>query len=475
MDRLAYRAQHQEAPVNQASTAESPVRHSLPDEDPVAVIGAGWAGLAAALELVRAGRPVVLIEAAANPGGRGRSLVLDGAHLDNGQHILVGACRQVLAQMRTVGVDPETALHVLPFSLSLRELLPEGGTRAFSLSPRSTRPWHLATALYRALSGEKPSRRFAAMLGAARMLAQAPDVDLPVAAWLRRGHQPPALIAGLWEPLCLAVMNTPVAEASAKIFQNVLQQTLRGSERDARLLIPRMPLGALFPEPALAWLRASGAEVHMSTRVTGIATRVQGGFELGLRGGARLHAGQVILATAPRAAERLLPASDALAQARRALSALGARSICTVYLRYPKPLVDLPPLTGLLGQHGQWLLPRYLNGEPHWAAVVISAAEVYPAPDARTRWQQVARELAATFPGLGNPDSGRVVCEQSATFDARAGIDELRPDVRTGIPGLYLAGDHCARGLPSTLEAAVQGGLQAAAAVLQDADPSLAR
>jgi len=424
---------------------------------------------------VRAGRSVVLIEAAANPGGRARSLVLDGAHLDNGQHILVGACRQVLAQMRTLGVDPETALHVLPFSLALHELLPDGSTRAFSLSPRSTRPWHLATALYRALGGERPSRRLKAILGAARMLAQAPDADLPVAAWLRRGHQPPALIAGLWEPLCLAVMNTPIAEASAKIFQNILQQTLGGSQEDARLLIPRLPLGALFPEPALAWLRASGAEVHMSTRVTEIATPAQGGFELGLRGGGRLHAGQVILATAPRATEHLLPASDALAPTRRALSVLGARSICTVYLRYQKPLVDLPPLTGLLGQHGQWLLPRYLNGEPHWAAVVISAAEMYPAPNARSRWQQVARELAATFPGLGHADFGRVVCEQSATFDARAGIDELRPDVRTGIPGLYLAGDHCARGLPSTLEAAVQGGLQAAAAALQDARRVAAR
>lgn len=455
--------------------AEGPVRQPLPERDPVAVIGAGWAGLAAALELVRAGRPVVLIEAAANPGGRGRSLDLDGAHLDNGQHILVGACRQVLAQMRAVGVDPEAALHVLPFALSLRELLPEGGTRTFSLAPRSTRPWHLATALYRALGGEKPSRRLTAMLGAARMLGRAPDGDLTVAEWLRRGHQPPTLIARVWEPLCLAVMNTPVAEASAKIFQNVLQQTLRGSKRDARLLIPRLPLGELFPEPALAWLRTSGAEVRLSTRVTGITARTQGGFELSLRGGCGLHAGQVILATAPRAAERLLPASDALAPTRRALSALGARSICTVYLRYPRPLVDLPPLTGLLGQHGQWLLPRYLNGEPHWAAVVISAAEMYPAPDARSRWQQVARELEATFPGLGNPESGRVVCEPSATFAARAGIDELRPDVRTGMCGLYLAGDHCARGLPSTLEAAVQGGLQAAKAALQDAGRGVAR
>jgi hydroxysqualene dehydroxylase len=119
----------------------------------VAVIGAGWAGLAAALQLVRDGLPVVLVEAAAVPGGRGRSLDLDAAHLDNGQHILVGACRQVLAQMRAVGVDPEAALQVLPFALSLRERQPGGHAGSFSLAPRSTRPWHLAAALYRALRG----------------------------------------------------------------------------------------------------------------------------------------------------------------------------------------------------------------------------------------------------------------------------------------------------------------------------------
>lgn len=447
---------------------DGPLRASPPDAVPVAVIGAGWAGLAAALQLVRDGLPVALVEAAAVPGGRGRSLDLDGAHLDNGQHILVGACRQVLAQMRAVGVDPQDALHALPFALSLRERRPGVDTGSFSLAPRSARPRHLAAALYRALGGETPPRRLAALFGAARMLTGTPGEDLPVAEWLRRAHQPPALITRLWEPLCLAVMNTPVAEASTKIFQNVLRQTLRGNQRDARLLIPRLPLGALFPEPALARLRASGAEVRMSTRVTGIAPLAKGGFELTLRGGDPLRARQVVLATAPRAAVRLLPESEALAPTRRALSALGARSICTVYLRYPRPVVDLPPLTGLLGQHGQWLLPRHLIGEPHWLAVVISAAEMSPAADARSRWERVARELSAIFPQLGKPDRGRVICEHAATFDARAGIDDLRPDVRTGLSGLYLAGDHCAHGLPSTLEAAVQAGLQAATAVGQD-------
>jgi hydroxysqualene dehydroxylase len=435
----------------------------------VAVIGAGWAGLSAALRLAEAALPVVLIEASARPGGRARSLDLDDARLDNGQHILVGACRQVLGQMRSVGVDPSVALQTLPFRLSLRSLEdgrdPSGG---FHLSPRTTRPWSLASALDRALRDESLTTRLAAVAGVAGMLYRPLRHDLSVLAWLHARHQPPLLIRNLWEPLCLAVMNAPAAVASARIFQNVLRQTLRGPEQDGRLLIPRRPLGEIFPEPAVDRLRRLGAEIRMPARVASLRSARDGGFMLNLRGGESLEASRVVVATAHRAALRLLPDSEPLRDTRRALEALGQRSICTVYLRYRRPLPSLPPLTGLLGQHGQWVLPRAETGAPHWLAVVISAAEEFPVADAGSRWRRVAQELAATFPGLGLPALGRVVCEAQATLDARPGIDRLRPGIRSGVPGLYLAGDYCVPGLPSTLEAAVRGGLQAAVALLAD-------
>ncbi len=434
------------------------------------MIGAGWSGLAAAWQLARAGRQVVLIEAASNPGGRARTLSLDGASLDNGQHILVGACRQVLAQMQSVGVNPSDVLEPLPFGLHMRELVPDHEPRLRAMAPHSTRPWHLATALYRFLDGEKRSSRLAALLGVIRMLNGSLPHDRPVLEWLRHTRQTPGAIRQLWDPLCLAVMNTPTATASARLFRNVLRQTLLGTEQDARLLIPTRSLGELFPDPALASLRAAGADVRMSTRLVRIDRIGPSVFGLLLSNGERLRARQVILATTPRSAERLLPRSMALDSARGALSALGARSICTVYLHYATPLTGLRPLTGLLNQHGQWLVPRALSGEPHWLAVVISAAETHPEPDAEPRWRRVARELAATFPKLGMPDRARVICERFATFDARTGIDDLRPNVRTPMPGVYLAGDYCVRGLPSTLEAAVQGGLQAAAACLADTE-----
>ncbi|AHE98398.1 hydroxysqualene dehydroxylase HpnE [Thioalkalivibrio paradoxus] len=433
---------------------------------PVAVVGAGWAGLSAALVLAQAGRRVTLLEAAAIPGGRARTLRLGDALLDNGQHILVGACHEVLAQLRGVGVDPDRALLTLPFQLTLQSSSDATAGHRFHLAPNAATPWSLAAALYRALAPQARNQRLATVAGAAAMLYAPLRRDVDVLRWLQRHRQSEALIRMLWEPLCLAVMNAPPHAASAAIFRNTLRLTLLHGHRDARLMIPRLPLGALFPEPAVARLRSLGAELRMSTRVTAIESRGDRDFRLRLRGGETLHCTQVILATPPRAAQRLLPDAPGPDPVRSALCALGERAICTVYLRYPEPLGRLPALTGLLGQHGQWLLPRGVSGEPHWAAVVISSAGDFPEAEPGRRWHQVGQELAATFPGLGLPERGYSICERAATFDARPGIDPLRPGPDSGRPGLHLAGDYLVPGLPATLEAAVRGGLQAARAAL---------
>jgi hydroxysqualene dehydroxylase len=429
----------------------------------VAVIGAGWAGLSAALQLAEAGRAVVLFESHAQPGGRARSLDLHGARLDNGQHILVGACRRVQEQMLRVGVDPAAALLALPFGLTFRE----AGAKPVSIAPRSTRMLSMARALLDTVAAEPLPVRIRTLVGAAQMLYPSRIGDPTVEQWLSTRKQPESLTRSLWEPLCLAVMNTPPESASAGIFHNVLRQTLLGEPADARLLIPRLPLGKLFPEPALARLKELDADIRMQSRVTAVTLRSDGRFRITERGGSSaVTVDQVILAVAPRAARRLLPEGRETAQVRHQLEGLGERSICTVYLRYRQPQEHLPPLTGLLGQQGQWLLPRSVSGEPHWVAVVISAADEQIGASRSIRWETVSSELADTFPELGPAEAGYAICERGATLDARAGIDLRRPGPESGIPGLFLAGDYTAKGLPSTLEAAVLGGLQAAASAI---------
>lgn len=438
---------------------------------PVVVVGAGWAGLTAALTLARAGQPVHLIEAGKIPGGRARSLNLDGTPLDNGQHILVGACQQTLQQIRSVGIDPEQAFHALPFGLRMFEPTGRPQDPAFVLEPRSPRLPALAAALYRALPKHTLSTRLRALTGAAAMLHSPLRDDLPVLDWLRQRHQPDALIRSLWDPLCLAVMNTPTRTASARIFQNVLRLALNHGPEAARLLVPARPLGELFPEPAVKELRKRGARVDLGRRITAIehnATRESAPYRLCDRQGVTSPARGVILATPPAAAASLLPQETGWEATHRGLNAMGARNICTVYLRYARRLDDLPPLQGLLDQHGQWLIARHVAGAPHWLAVVISAADDLEPLTADARWRTVARSLTQTFPDLGEPETGHSVCERRATLDAQAGLDPRRPPGRTPWPGCYLAGDYLMSALPSTLEAAVQSGLESAHLYLED-------
>ncbi|WP_019570645.1 hydroxysqualene dehydroxylase HpnE [Thioalkalivibrio sp. ALE11] len=447
------------------------------DARPVAVVGAGWAGLTAALALARAGHPVHLLDSAAVVGGRARSLTLDGTTLDNGQHILVGACEAALAQIRSVGVDPEQAFHALPFGLELRAA---DGTEALRLNPASPRLPALGRALYAALKTEPLGVRLRATLGAVGLLHGPLHQDRPVRAWLQYHHQPPALIERLWEPLCLAVMNTPLRSASARVFREVLREALTHGPEAARLLLPAQPLGAIYPEPAVAELRQHGATIDLGRRVRRITARGAPGapdptgsgaspVTLEDRGGQRIEARAVILATTPAAAAGLLPPDEDLDDTRDRINELGARSICTVYLRYPHPLpAELPPLLGLLGQYGQWAVPRRVAGHPEWVAVVTSAADDAAPMDADTRCATVADELARCVPGLDTPVAQHAVCERRATFDARTGIDTRRPEPRTARRDLLLAGDYLIPGLPSTLEAAVRSGLESAHLLMED-------
>lgn len=438
---------------------------------PVAVIGAGWAGLTAALVLARAGKPVHLIEAGSVPGGRARSLTLGGATLDNGQHVLIGACNNSLDLIRSVGVDPGRAFHALPFGLRMFAPATPYPVPTFSLEPRSPRLPALALALYRAQPATRAGSRLRAIRGAARMLHRTLATDRPVLEWLHVHRQPPGLIQRLWEPLCLAIMNTPARAASACLFQNVLRRALNHGPEAARLLLPARPLGALFPEPALGELHDRNAHIELGRRITRIE-RDPGDrarpYCLHDRAGGTSRAGGIIVATSPAAAQALLPVAPEWEASSRGLQALGARSICTVYLRYARRLDALPPLSGLLDQHGQWLIPRHLSGAPHWLAVVISAADDLEPMTAATRWRHVASTLARTFPLPVDPVAGHTICEHRATLDAHPDIDARRPSARTPWPRIYLAGDYLTRGLPSTLEAAVQSGLESAHKYLED-------
>lgn len=419
----------------------------------IAIVGAGWAGLACAVELAAAGRRVCVFEAARQPGGRARGVSLDGRRLDNGQHLIVGAYRETLRLMRCVGNDPQTAFTRLPLALRF--------PGAFELAlPRLPAPFNLAAGLL-AARGAPFSERFAAARFMRRLQRNGYQVapDTSVARWLDRHRQHGALRRFLWEPLCLAALTTAPQHASAQIFANVLRDSLGGASGATDLLLPRGDLGALFPEPAMRFVAAQGGEVRLSQRVTRLA-RDGNGWHIGDE-----EFSDVVLATAPQHLGTLLADRPAHEGLLRTLADYRYEPIATAYLAYPDGFRLPAPMLGLAGAFGQWVFDRGLcGGNPALAAFVMSAAGDWQALDDDALAAALHGELDAAIGPLPAPHWQRVIRERRATFACRPNM--ARAGCATAERGLWLAGDHCCGDYPATLEGAVRSGVTAAHAIL---------
>lgn len=437
----------------------------------VAIVGAGWAGLTAAVRLADAGAKVTIFESAKQAGGRARSVEWNGSIVDNGQHLLVGAYTATLAILRRVGVDDASALHRVPLSV----LVP--GRLALRL-PKLPAPFHLAVGLLGA-SGPSLAEKYSAARFMRRLQADHFRLakDLPVAAWLDEHRQQGVLRTHLWESLCLASLNTRPQEASAQVFANVLRDTLGGARQATDLLLPATDLGRLFPEAAQQHLDKHGVELRLGCRVRAIVqapSTPPGKPSCRWQIDTRLessHFDHVVLATGPQHAAALLPPARELAATRAQIDQLDYEPIATAYLQYP-PQVRLPqPLLALNHDTTQWLADRgQLGGRSGLLAHVLSAHGDWEKLDNRQLVDALHRDTNivlrrhAAMPPLPTPQSHLVIREQRATFRCSPGL--VRPSGDPGLPGFWLAGDYVASDYPGTLEAAVRSGDAVAAGII---------
>lgn len=429
----------------------------------VAVIGGGCAGLAAAARLAEHRIPVTLFEAGRQLGGRARGISWQGHSLDNGQHILLGAYSETLSLLKLAGVDLQSVFQRLPLQLTVQ---PDFELRACKTLPA---PLHILAGLLQA-GGLTWQERWSAVRFMVWMKLNGFKLkqDESLTDLLARQNQPEKLTQYLWEPICLAALNTPLNKASAQVFLNVLRDSFSRAKADSDMLLPKQDFTELMAEPLAGYISKQGGQVKRMHSVEEV--RRQGAkFQLTIAG-ARESFSHVILAVAPFRLPDITQQLPALAPIHVQCKALQYQPICTVYLQYAEQLRLEQPMIGLSGGLGQWVFDRgRLYGQPGLLAVVISAEGAHQRLTQDALAETLSRELAASFPALSpvliNPLWHKVITEKRATF--ACSVDLQRPQMRTDIPNLYLAGDYVAGDYPATIEGAARSGGAAAQAIIQ--------
>lgn len=432
----------------------------------VIVVGGGWAGLAAAVTLAEHRVPAVLLEGAKQLGGRARCAPFADQTVDNGQHLMVGAYTELLRLLTAVGVNHQTAFKRVPLAMDVRGLAHD---RMLLLTPRIPAPLNLIVGL---LSAHGPRlRESIRALQFCTALARnhwETEPNVSVEALLIHHRQAGRLTRLLWEPLCLAALNTPIRDASARHFARVLGDTFGQGKGRSDFLIPRVNLGELFPEPAMAYIEQHGGSVKLQQRVTGLTLLDDKIVGVTANDGIKLSAKHVILATSASGCQRLLAPHAPLAETATRLGRLEYEPITTVYLQYPPTVRLNREVIGISGGLSQWLFDRRVTGQPGLMAVVISATGRHSKMSHADLASMVSGELVRLYPRWPAPLRKLVIEEKRATFACRVGVDEIRPQCQTPVKGLLLAGDFTATGYPATLEGAVRSGVRAAKSVLAD-------
>ncbi|MDB5869748.1 MAG: UDP-galactopyranose mutase [Polaromonas sp.] len=417
----------------------------------LAVIGAGWAGCAAAVEATRLGHQVTLFEASRTAGGRARRVMATVASqpvaLDNGQHILIGAYAETLRLMRDLGIDETTALLRLPLTMQFPDgsglRLPDWPAPLDALAGiLAARGWSWADRL--------------SLLKVAlgwRLGGFACPPEQSVSSLCR--DLTPGAMASLIEPLCVSALNTPAERASGQVFLRVMRDALFAQSGGSNLLLPRQDLSALLPDAALAWLAAHGGLPRLGVRVQAIAPAGAGWTVDGEA------FDRVVLACPPHEAARLAQGSGltgaALAEWIGQARGLRHEALTTVYLhateaRLRQPMLALPSSAA---EPAQFVFDRgQLGGPAGLLAFVISAS----AGDSATLTQQVLAQAVRQLELTGLRPVQTIV-EKRATFACTPGLQ--RPAARMA-RGLVACGDYIAGPYPATLEGAVRSGLEAA-------------
>jgi hydroxysqualene dehydroxylase len=420
----------------------------------IAIIGAGWAGLTAAIRATQDGHRVTLLEAARTLGGRARTVdIYSHAHhhvLDNGQHILIGAYTETLRLMRLVGIDPQAVLVQSPLSLTF----PDGTGLQL---PDWPSPWDVVAGIARAKGwtvGDKLSLLRTALGWQYKGFQCKPEDTV---ALICSALSAPVFDTFI-EPLCVSALNTPASRASGQVFLRVLQDALFGVKGGSKLLLPRVPLGQLFPEAAGAWLTAHGCTLRLGARVhrlqpLGKGWTVDGAlFDHVILATSSTESLRVLMESAPAAPENTAHRLYGWANTARELR---FEAITTVYAQSPSALPQaMLALRSNAACPAQFVFDRGQLGDTSGDASGLLAFVISASTGDRASLEaQVVAQAQAQLGLTVTPV--QTITEKRATFACTPALD--RPPQHIA-PALSACGDYVAGPYPATLEGAVRSG-----------------
>ena len=429
----------------------------------VVILGAGVAGLTAAVFLAEAGLKPLVLEAAQTPGGRARSFVSAAfaEELDNGPHLLMGTYHHTLDLLDRLG---SRSLLWEEDRVTFTFWSRDWGWHALAC-PDWPAPWHLLAGLKR-FPGFSMQDWLAVMrLGLALSRLECAALEQQsVTQWLQKYRQTDLLFQRIWSPLCLATLNEPPASANAALFAAVLKRVFLSDRFAARPLLSTVPLSQLIAQPAQRFIHQAGGEVRCGCRVLGLEMANDTVQAIHTNRGVVYAPKATIIALPPVALARLLPtwARD------RGVTVLQSSPIVSVHLSYSHPCQLPAALIGLPHESSQWIVDRgkIQNSAGHGGrfSAVLSAAYRERSWSSARLIASVHQDMVRLLPDLAayQPTVARVIKEHRATFAAWPGSTLCRPKTQTPWKQVWLAGDWTHTGLPATLEGATQSGVAAA-------------
>lgn len=437
------------------------------------IIGAGIAGISAAVGCVLAGKKVILIEQSGYIGGRARSFTdtTTGEIIDNGQHVLMGCYTSLLFTLKTLGTE-----HLLKRQSALSvQFIDADGERDIldtSLLPGKA---GLILGILKLKNVSLHSKIRALELAFRIQLGHVTASNKTTLEFLNYYSQTPEMIERFWTPIILATLNASPANASATLLLEVMRRAFFGGRLASQLIISSVGLSELF-EPIIKWLRDQGSEVLLNTRIEKLNCENNTVVSVTTSKGLEIQSDKVISTIPPIPLLRILPQEKQTSNEFAVLKKFQFSPIVSVYLWFDHKFFDAD-FAAMLGTKTQWIFNRRrltvstqesISRYPEHLSLTVSSGNdlVEITPDDIVKL--CLQEIHKAFPNSihSNLLASKVIKEKSATFLATTEIERIRPLHNTSISNLFLAGDWTATGLPATLEGASQSGYSAAKSAL---------